>query len=76
MRHIAKQQALKKTPVSAKICIRHLTGIARHDHGHSTSDCQALRQKVTDLLKRGHLREILSHKGRQTYGLDDKRGDK
>ncbi|OVA14896.1 hypothetical protein BVC80_8953g11 [Macleaya cordata] len=36
------------------------------DHGHNTADCIALRLKVAELLKRGHLRDFLSDKGRAT----------
>ena len=39
------------------------------DRGHSTSDCKALRYEVIELLKIGHLKEFLSEKGWQTYGL-------
>ncbi|GMN63815.1 hypothetical protein TIFTF001_032908 [Ficus carica] len=39
------------------------------DHGHQTIDCRALRAEVTELLKKGHLREFLTEKGRETYGL-------
>ena len=36
------------------------------DHGHSTPNCIALRFEVTDLLKRGHLQDLLSEKGKNT----------
>ncbi|GMN65329.1 hypothetical protein TIFTF001_034407, partial [Ficus carica] len=39
------------------------------DHGHNTVDCRALRAEVAELLKKGHLREFLIEKGRETYGL-------
>ncbi|GMN28335.1 hypothetical protein TIFTF001_041154 [Ficus carica] len=39
------------------------------DHGHNTMDCRALRAEVAELLKKGHLREFLTEKGRETYGL-------
>ncbi|GMN22471.1 hypothetical protein TIFTF001_043528 [Ficus carica] len=39
------------------------------DHGHHTIDCRALRAEVVELLKKGHLREFLTDKGRETYGL-------
>ncbi|GMN61551.1 hypothetical protein TIFTF001_030651 [Ficus carica] len=39
------------------------------DHGHHTIDCRALRAEVAELLKKGHLREFLTDKGRETYGL-------
>ncbi|GMN56293.1 hypothetical protein TIFTF001_025413 [Ficus carica] len=39
------------------------------DHGHQIIDCRALRAEVAELLKKGHLREFLTEKGRETYGL-------
>ncbi|GMN19238.1 hypothetical protein TIFTF001_045149 [Ficus carica] len=42
------------------------------DHGHNTIDCRALRAEVAELLKKGHLREFLTEKGRETYGLSSK----
>ncbi|GMN23780.1 hypothetical protein TIFTF001_040493 [Ficus carica] len=39
------------------------------DHGHNTIDCRALRAEVAKLLKKGHLREFLTERGRETYGL-------
>ncbi|GMN68863.1 hypothetical protein TIFTF001_037912 [Ficus carica] len=49
-----------------------------HDHGHLTGDCKVLRYEVAKLLKKGHLKEFLSEKGRRMYGLDknDSRHDK
>lgn len=41
------------------------------DHGHHTIDCRALRVEVAELLKKGHLREFLTEKGRETYRLDN-----
>ena len=39
--------------------------------GHSTETCRALRGEIIEILKRGHLREFLSERGRKTYGLDE-----
>ncbi|GMN54937.1 hypothetical protein TIFTF001_024046 [Ficus carica] len=39
------------------------------DHGHQTIDCRVLRAEVAELLKKGHLREFLTEKGIETYGL-------
>ncbi|GMN74449.1 hypothetical protein TIFTF001_053156, partial [Ficus carica] len=39
------------------------------DHGHQTIDCRALRAEVAELLKKGHLQEFPTEKGRETYGL-------
>ncbi|GMN46180.1 hypothetical protein TIFTF001_015367 [Ficus carica] len=39
------------------------------DHGHHTIDCRALRAEVAKLLKKGHHREFLIEKERETYGL-------
>ena len=41
------------------------------DHGHKTEDCIALKFKVAELLKQGHLREFLTEKGKQTYTRRD-----
>lgn len=40
------------------------------DHDHNTIDCRALRAEVAELLKKGHLREFLTEKGREMYELD------
>ena len=42
------------------------------DHSHHTIDCRALRAKVAELLKKGHLREFLTNKGREIYELGNK----
>ncbi|GMN64924.1 hypothetical protein TIFTF001_033994 [Ficus carica] len=39
------------------------------DHGPHTIDCRALRAESAELLKKGHLREFLTNKGGETYGL-------
>ena len=41
------------------------------DHSHHTIDCKALRAEVTELLKKGHLREFLTKKGREIDRLDN-----
>ncbi|KAH6792809.1 hypothetical protein C2S52_003286 [Perilla frutescens var. hirtella] len=41
------------------------------DHGHRTDDCIALRREVIDLLKRGHLKDLLTDKGKQTFSKND-----
>ncbi|KAM6583535.1 hypothetical protein CsatB_010537 [Cannabis sativa] len=38
-----------------------------NDHGHRTEECIALRLEVINLLKRGHLVDHLTDKGKKTY---------
>ena len=45
------------------------------DHGHSNLDCIALRFKVANLLKRGHLQDLLSDKGKNTLAQRETRRD-
>lgn len=47
------------------------------DHGHQTEDCITLKFEVSELLKRGHLKDFLTDKGKgtmaQSQQLQDKR---
>nr|XP_016494855.1 PREDICTED: uncharacterized protein LOC107814043 [Nicotiana tabacum] len=36
------------------------------DHGHKMKDCHALKLELVNLLQQGHLKELLSYKGRNT----------
>ncbi|KAL5549568.1 hypothetical protein UlMin_004799 [Ulmus minor] len=45
------------------------------DHGHSTPDCISLRFEVADLLKRGHLQDLLSDKANNTLDQREARCD-
>lgn len=45
------------------------------DHGHSTPDCISLRFEVVDFLKRGHLQDLLSGKGKNTLAQCKARRD-
>ncbi|KAL5569099.1 hypothetical protein UlMin_025674 [Ulmus minor] len=45
------------------------------DHGHSTPDYISLRFEVADLLKRGHLQDLLSDKGKNTLAQREARRD-
>ena len=45
------------------------------DYGHSTPDCISLRFEVADLLKRGHLQDLLSDKGKNTVAQREARRD-
>ncbi|GMN74866.1 hypothetical protein TIFTF001_053935, partial [Ficus carica] len=50
---------------TSKYCEFHI------NHGHHTIDCRALRAEVAELLKKNHLQEFLTDKGRETYGFDN-----
>ncbi|XP_056688043.1 uncharacterized protein [Spinacia oleracea] len=39
------------------------------DNGHKTEECISLKKEVAYLLKRGHLKELLSDKGKETYNM-------
>ncbi|XP_016464075.2 uncharacterized protein LOC107787069 [Nicotiana tabacum] len=38
------------------------------ERGHKTEDCIALRQEVVNMLNQGHLRELMSDRGRANFG--------
>ncbi|XP_056688448.1 uncharacterized protein [Spinacia oleracea] len=40
------------------------------DNGHKTDECISLKKEVAYLLKRGHLKELLSDKGKETYNKE------
>ncbi|XP_056683052.1 uncharacterized protein [Spinacia oleracea] len=40
------------------------------DNGHTTEECISLRKEVAYLLKRGHLKELLSDKGKETFSKE------
>ncbi|XP_019262914.1 PREDICTED: uncharacterized protein LOC109240700 [Nicotiana attenuata] len=37
------------------------------ERGHKTKDCITLRQEVVNMLRKGHLKELLSDKGRTNF---------
>ncbi|XP_056695634.1 uncharacterized protein [Spinacia oleracea] len=41
------------------------------DNGHTTEECISLKKEVAYLLKRGHLKELLSDKGKETYNKEN-----
>ncbi|XP_056688235.1 uncharacterized protein [Spinacia oleracea] len=40
------------------------------DNGHTTEECISLKKEVAYLLKRGHLKELLSDKGKETFSKE------
>ncbi|XP_021845352.2 uncharacterized protein [Spinacia oleracea] len=40
------------------------------DNGHKTEECISLKKEVALFLKRGHLKELLSDKGKETYNQE------
>ncbi|XP_062094074.1 uncharacterized protein LOC133800124 [Humulus lupulus] len=38
-----------------------------NDHGHRTDECITLRLEVSNLLRRGHLTDLLTDKGKRTF---------
>ncbi|XP_019226030.1 PREDICTED: uncharacterized protein LOC109207545 [Nicotiana attenuata] len=40
---------------------------AKKERGHKTEDCTALRQEVVNMLHQGHLKELLSERGRANF---------
>ncbi|XP_075083198.1 uncharacterized protein LOC142166976 [Nicotiana tabacum] len=55
--------ALKKAHLGRE---RELTGM-REECGHKTEDSITLRQEVVNMLRQGHLKELLSDKGRNNF---------
>ncbi|XP_038695462.1 uncharacterized protein LOC119992739 [Tripterygium wilfordii] len=44
-----------------------------NDYGHTTDDCFTLKKEVTQLLKKGYLRDLLSERGRAAMSQAEKR---
>ncbi|XP_021850770.2 uncharacterized protein [Spinacia oleracea] len=40
------------------------------DNGHKIEECISLKKEIAYLLKRGHLKELLSDKGKETYNKE------
>ena len=55
-----KMVALRDKQDASKWCDFH------GDHGHRTEYCTALKLEVAELLKRGHLKDLLTDKGKST----------
>nr|XP_009776760.1 PREDICTED: uncharacterized protein LOC104226444 [Nicotiana sylvestris] len=45
-----------------------LEKLGTKERGHKTEDCIALRQEVVNMLNQGHLRELMSDRGRANFG--------
>ncbi|XP_038713400.1 uncharacterized protein LOC120007271 [Tripterygium wilfordii] len=43
------------------------------DHGHTTRDCRCLHDEVIELLNRGHLKDVLTEKGKETMAKRNER---
>lgn len=46
-----------------------------NDHSHQTEDRVSLRYKVVSLLKKGHLRDLLTGKGKQALKKGERNKD-
>ncbi|XP_038697992.1 uncharacterized protein LOC119995551 [Tripterygium wilfordii] len=44
-----------------------------NDYGHTTEDCFTLKKEVTQLLKKGYLRDLLSERGKATMAQAERR---
>ncbi|XP_019261415.1 PREDICTED: uncharacterized protein LOC109239322 [Nicotiana attenuata] len=58
-------QKMKSDPSTRKsnvLCEFH------QEQGHKTEDCIALRQELVNMLHQGHLRELMSDRGRANFG--------
>nr|XP_009765134.1 PREDICTED: uncharacterized protein LOC104216717 [Nicotiana sylvestris]XP_016483286.1 PREDICTED: uncharacterized protein LOC107803994 [Nicotiana tabacum] len=40
----------------------------KEERGHKTEDCIALRQEVMNMLNQGHLKELMSDRGKANFG--------
>ncbi|XP_019257661.1 PREDICTED: uncharacterized protein LOC109235868 [Nicotiana attenuata] len=56
------------TQLNEREVVYALEKLGTKEWGHKTEDCIALRQEVVNMLNQGHLKELMSDRGRANFG--------